>query len=61
MLAEQTNITGIVDITNASASTSSTSGALIVSGGIGVSGNNYLGGVTNITNNTGSSNLQLVL
>lgn len=37
-------------------STSSTSGALIVSGGFGLASNAFIGGTTNITNNTSSIN-----
>ena len=47
-----TGIAGITTVSNASASTSSTSGALIITGGIGASGNNFLGGITAITNAT---------
>ena len=42
---------GIVNITNATPATSTTSGSLIVAGGIGVTGASYFGGTGNFTNN----------
>ena len=50
-----TYIGGVVNITNNTASTSTTTGALTVAGGVGVVGATYIGGVVNITNNTQTS------
>ena len=61
-----TNTTGALKINNAGASTSSTTGALVVTGGIGVNGNTYFGGTVNIagaayapTATNGTSNTQI--
>ncbi len=47
--------TGDVSITSTTASSSTSTGALIVGGGIGVAGTSYIGGVINATNATASS------
>ena len=48
---------GILQISNTTASTSVSTGSFITPGGIGVSGNSFIGGITNITNATNSSSV----
>jgi hypothetical protein len=46
-----------INSSNAVNSTSTSTGALIITGGVGIGGNNYLGGVTNVTNVTDSTSI----
>ena len=48
------NIGGTVRISNGTNSTSSTSGSLVVLGGLGITGNAFIGGTTTITSGTNS-------
>ena len=52
-------IKGIARVVNTSDSTSTTSGALIVSGGAGIAGNTYIGGTLNVTGVTSLGALSL--
>lgn len=54
-LALTQTFTGINSFTNSTAATSTSTGALIVTGGVGIGGNSYLGGVINATNSTAST------
>jgi hypothetical protein len=47
---------GRVKIATTTASTSTTTGALIISGGVGISGDSTIGGILSITNTTASTN-----
>jgi hypothetical protein len=55
--SDQTNISGAKTFTNTTASTSITTGAVIISGGLGVSGDQYLGGKLNLTAKSATTNL----
>lgn len=44
----QTNISGNVSIASTTASTSTTTGALVVGGGVGIAGDQYLGGILRV-------------
>ena len=49
---------GAVGIFNTASSTSTTTGALVVAGGVGIGGNFYTAGVQRITNNTAATSTQ---
>jgi hypothetical protein len=54
-VAGTSRITGNTSITSTTASTSSSTGALTVSGGVGIAGNLYAGGITRLTDTTAST------
>jgi hypothetical protein len=50
-----TTVSGITSITNTSNATSTTTGALRVSGGVGIGSSVYIGGITSITNTSNAT------